>query len=81
LELVCASGGCGPDDCVELTERESSVCSIVCNSPQPVSFSLLRESTNLHQEILSRIIRRLSVHGLVRKVDGRYEGRCGDCRS
>jgi DNA-binding HxlR family transcriptional regulator len=81
MDLVCASGNCRPDECVELTERESSVCSIVCSSEEPVSFTLLKQSTNFHQEVLSRIMRRLAVHGLVRKVDGLYVGRCGDCKS
>lgn len=55
------------------------MCSIVCRSQEPVSFTQLKESTNFHQEILSRIVHRLTVHGLVRKVNGRYEGLCGDC--
>ena len=52
------------------------MCSIVCKSQDPVSFTQLKQTTGLHQEILSRIVRRLSVYGLVRKVDGKYEGEC-----
>jgi DNA-binding HxlR family transcriptional regulator len=37
----------------------------------------LKETLGLHQEILSRIVRRLAIHGIVAKVDGRYQGRCG----
>ena len=76
MKLVCSSQDCNPNDCVELTSRESSICDAICNSPEPVSFTQLRESTNLHQEIVSRAVRRLAIHGLVRKVDGRYQGRC-----
>ena len=73
MVLVCCSGNRDRSQCVELTERESSVCRRICRSQEPVSFSQLRRSTRLHQEILSRICRRLVVHGLVRKVeDGRY---------
>src|SRR5208283_3619492 len=72
LVSVCVSGSCDPNECVELTIRESSVCDIVCSSHEPVSFSQLKKSTNFHQEILSRIVRRLAVHGLMRKVDGKY---------
>jgi len=76
LPLVCDSGKCDPNECVDLTSRESFVCSIVCKSQEPVSFTQLKQSTGLHQEILSRIVRRLAVHRLVRKVDGKYEGEC-----
>jgi DNA-binding IscR family transcriptional regulator len=77
MPLVCATGTCDPDECVELTTRELSVCDVVCRSREPVSFTQLKESTNLHQEILSRILHRLDVHGLVQKVGGKYAGDCG----
>jgi predicted transcriptional regulator len=77
LELVCGRGPCAKEDCVELTERESSVCKAICGAPQPVSFGELKASTSLHQEILSRVVRRLIIHGLVEKeTDGRYKGEC-----
>jgi DNA-binding HxlR family transcriptional regulator len=76
VPLVCASENCDSDDCVELTDRESSVCDVICNSPEPVSFTKLKESTNLHQEIVSRVVRRLTVHGLVSKVAGKYQSEC-----
>jgi DNA-binding HxlR family transcriptional regulator len=76
MNLVCASPRCDPDECIELTSREALVCDIVCKAKEPVSFTQLKESTELHQEILSRIVRRLAVYGLVRKVDGKYEGEC-----
>jgi DNA-binding HxlR family transcriptional regulator len=73
MELVCCQGNADRDRCIELTDRESSVCKAICFSPEPVSFSQLKRSTQLHQEILSRIVHRLLVHGVVKKeIDGRY---------
>ena len=76
MRLVCTSENCDPNECVELTSRESSICDVICDSPEPISFTRLKESTNLHQEIVSRVVRRLTIHGLVRKVDGKYKGEC-----
>ena len=78
LGLVCRAGSCLDEaDCVQLTDRESSVCNVICSSNEPISFAKLRESTSLHQEIVSRTVRRLMIYGLVRKVDdGRYKGQC-----
>lgn len=74
---VCGSPSCAPGECVDLTEREFAVCAIICGSETPVSFTNLKQSSDLHQELVSRIVKRLQVHGLVRKVDGKYSGRCG----
>jgi DNA-binding HxlR family transcriptional regulator len=68
---------CARDDCVQLTHREASVCVTLCTSNEPMSFSELKLALGLHQEILSRIVRRLTIHGLAAKVDGKYQGRCG----
>jgi DNA-binding HxlR family transcriptional regulator len=63
----------GEGACVELTEREYSICSTICASSIPLSFSELRKSSEFHQEILSRILRRLQVHQIIEKnEDGRY---------
>lgn len=73
LELVCCSDNRDPSECVELTDRESFVCEAICYSEDAVSFSDLKRATHVHQEILSRILRRLVVHGVVKKLeDGRY---------
>ncbi len=73
MNLVCCPGNLDRSQCVELTEREYSVCSLVCGASEPVSFTELRRSTQFHQEILSRIVRRLVVYGIVKKSDdGRY---------
>jgi DNA-binding HxlR family transcriptional regulator len=61
---------------VELTDRESSVCEIICQSPHPVSFTQLKTSSNLHQQVVSQTLRRLVIHGLVTKEKGRYKGLC-----
>jgi DNA-binding HxlR family transcriptional regulator len=73
MELVCCEGNTDRSQCIELTDRESSVCKAICFSSEPVSFSQLKRSTQLHQEILSRIVRRLVIYGVVRKgPNGRY---------
>ncbi len=73
---VCSSVNCDPNECVELTSREWAVCDAICSSTEPISFTRLKTSTDLHQEVLSRVVRRLAIHGLVRKVDGKYQGNC-----
>lgn len=55
-----------------MTERESLVCETVCQSEVPLAFSEVKRSVGLHQEIVSRILRRLQKHGAVEKVSGRY---------
>lgn len=77
LLVTCCAEDCLAPDCVQLTERESNVCSIICRSTGPISFGKLKEATALHQELVSRIVRRLMIHGLVRKTDGGYLGECG----
>ena len=76
MEIVCSTRNCDSDECVELTSRELSVCNVICDSQEPISFTKVKESTNLHQEIVSRVVRRLAIHGLVTKVDGKYKGEC-----
>ncbi len=75
MELVCCSMPCD-DDCVQLTDRESSVCKVICESQEPISFSKIKERTDLHQEVVSRVVHRLVVHGLVEKTAGGYAGNC-----
>jgi DNA-binding HxlR family transcriptional regulator len=74
MVLVCSRDNHDSGQCVELTDREFSVCNLICASQGPVSFSQLMKTTELHQEILSRIVRRLVVYGVVKKQDGRYKG-------
>lgn len=77
MPVTCRSDDCLNADCVQLTERESSVCNLICSSREPISFVRLKEATAFHQEIVSRIVRRLVVHGLVAKTDDGYSGKCG----
>jgi DNA-binding MarR family transcriptional regulator len=68
----CPVEMCGEPDCLQLTERESQVCMAVCTSPEPVAFSTLKRNLGYHQEVVSRILRRLVNHGAIEKVRGRY---------
>ncbi len=69
MPLCCASG-----NCVDLTKREYDVCRSICASSHPVSFSELKLKSSLHQEILSRILRRLTIYNVIHKVgEGKYE--------
>jgi predicted transcriptional regulator len=77
MAVACCLDECSNLDCVQLTEREFSVCNLICSSDGPVNFGTLKEATALHQELVSRIVRRLMVHGLVEKTDAGYLGRCG----
>ncbi|TLX97438.1 MAG: hypothetical protein E6K90_01095 [Thaumarchaeota archaeon] len=71
----CDTLDCDRGDCLQLTPREEVVCSTVCHSETPLSFSRIKERCGLHQEVLSRILRRLSVYGALEKVDGKYRRR------
>ena len=77
LAVACNADSCSGEDCVQLTEREFSVCRLICSSSEPVSFGKLKKSTAFHQEIVSRIVRRLMIHGLVKRTDAGYLGQCG----
>ncbi|MDG6950167.1 MAG: hypothetical protein JRN12_07880 [Nitrososphaerota archaeon] len=63
---------CDSPDCLQLTEREARVCMAVCGSQEPVAFSALKATLGYHQEVLSRILKRLINHGAIVKVRGRY---------
>ncbi|MHB1440758.1 MAG: hypothetical protein ACYCSO_07290 [Cuniculiplasma sp.] len=49
------------DDCIPndtLTEREKLVCKIICSEKEGIRFNALKRRSGLHQEILSRILKR-----------------------
>jgi DNA-binding HxlR family transcriptional regulator len=70
MQLCCTSSG---GSCVELTEKEYKICDTICGSSHPVSFSELKHTSELHQEILSRILKRLQIHQVIEKMDdGKY---------
>ncbi len=63
---------CESPDCLQLTEREAAVCTTVCVSNRPVAFSTIRNAVGYHQEVVSRILKRLVNHGAIEKVRGKY---------
>ncbi len=79
MALARSKETCSSGDCVGLTARESMVCRVICGAPGPVSFGQLKKETDLHQEVVSRILRRLTVHGIVEKSEGRYRSLCLCC--
>jgi len=68
----CPASGCDNPDCLQLTEREAEVCMAICDSDDPVTFSALKTRLGYHQEVISRILRRLLNHRAIEKVRGRY---------
>ncbi len=72
MPSCCLVVNCNNSDCLQLTEREASVCVAICSSEQPVSFGALRGSLGYHQEVVSRILKRLVNYGAVEKVRGKY---------
>ncbi len=71
----CVTVACSNLDCIQLTDRELAVCETVCSSGVPIGFSSVKRSVGFHQEIVSRILRRLVNHGAIEKVDGKYRRR------
>jgi len=72
MSVTCCIAPCLSDDCLQLTKREMQVCEAVCTSPEPVGFSEVKRSVGLHQELVSRILRRLTTYGAIEKVQGKY---------
>jgi len=68
----CPVTMCESPDCLQLTEREAQVCMAICGSGEPVAFSTLKSTLGYHQEVVSRILKRLVNHGAIEKVRGRY---------
>jgi len=63
---------CDSPDCLQLTEREAQVCIVICSSKEPVAFSALKDRLGYHQEVVSRILKRLVNHGAIEKFRGKY---------
>ena len=68
----CSVSTCDSSECLQLTEREAQVCVTIYDSAEPVAFSTLRGALGYHQEVLSRILRRLVNYRAIEKVRGRY---------
>jgi DNA-binding MarR family transcriptional regulator len=45
----------------------------ICSSQEPVAFSTLKTALGYHQEVVSRILKRLMDHGAIEKTRGRYQ--------
>ena len=46
---------------------------VICSSQEPIAFSALKTALGYHQEVVSRILKRLMNHGAIEKTDGRYQ--------
>ncbi len=73
----CAASCCSGGDFIQLTDRERAVFRTICESKVPIGFSAVKRVVGFHQEIVSRILRRLVNHGAVEKADGKYHCRTG----
>ncbi|MDA4124823.1 MAG: hypothetical protein OK438_05165 [Thaumarchaeota archaeon] len=62
---------------LQLTERELQICEAVCSSSTPIGFSALKRSVGYHQEIVSRVLKRLLVYGAIERVRGKYRRKVG----
>lgn len=67
---------CRHDWALNLNARDVKVCEIICNSGSPVGFNEIRRRTGIHQEVLSRILRRLVFSGNIEKVKSKYDRCC-----
>lgn len=77
MSVLCCGSACDGNDCLQLTQREMVVCETVCDSAEPLTFSTVKRTVGLHQELVSRILRRLTVYGAIEKVQGKYRRKDG----
>ena len=68
----CPVAMCDWSDCLQLTEREALVCITICSSSEPLAFSAVKNRLGYHQEVVSRILKRLMNYGAVEKFRGKY---------
>ena len=68
----CPVAVCESPDCLQLTEREARVCMTICSSEEPMAFSAVKNRLGYHQEVVSRILKRLMTYGAVEKFMGKY---------
>jgi DNA-binding IclR family transcriptional regulator len=78
MSLACCTdtSPCG-SDCLQLTEREATICELICTSGEPIGFSALKKNAGFHQEVVSRILKRLLNHRAIEKVGGKYKRKAG----
>lgn len=75
---TCCSVTGKAEDCVDLTDREYKICTLVSNA-KGITFGQLKHVANIHQEVLSRILRRLRYYGLIDKTNGAYVSKVKSC--
>jgi uncharacterized membrane protein len=74
--MVCV---CQPSERAELREREEEVLRSIVEMGGVARFYRLRKKTKYHQEVLSRVLKRLVRYGyLVRNGEGGYRVCCVD---
>lgn len=61
-----------------LSDREAMVCRTICEASVPIGFNEIRRRTGLHQEIVSRILKRLLFMCKISRNDIKYQG-CAPC--
>ncbi|QQG48291.1 MAG: hypothetical protein HY247_05945 [archaeon] len=65
------------DDYLQLTDREMRICETVCSSSAPIGFSAVKRAVGLHQEVVSRTLKRLVNYGALERVSGKYRRKTG----
>ncbi len=56
----------------KFTEREKNVCNIICSSDK-IRFTDIKKKSDLHQEILSRTLKRIKDDCSISKCSGGYK--------
>lgn len=59
-----------------LSARDVEVCVLICESPRPLGFNEIQRSVGIHQEKLSRTLKRLLLHGFILKEQAKYNRCC-----
>lgn len=59
-----------------LSSREVRVCEVVCGSLREIGFNEIKRITGFHQEILSRILKRLRYRNLLTIYNSKYAKCC-----
>ncbi len=58
-----------------LSKRDVELCEIICKSSEPLGFNQIKKHAGIHQEKLSRSLKRLVMYGYILKYDTKY-GTC-----
>jgi len=71
-QVCCVSCPTCNDVPLQLTERELQICEAVCSSSTPIGFSALKRAVGYHQEVVSRVLKRLLIYGAIERVRGKH---------